>query len=390
MYIIKCDDTIIYDPRIDELTLVDAVLNLEVNTAGSFTFTMPYGHPYYDLVFNNHIAVFSVLENDEILFKGKMYDCQKDFYLNIKIQIEGLLSTLEDFYCEPFDLSTKGKWQEYNKPDYQSYVKYFINHFIIEKFNAFSADIKDNLNIDFPACNFTLGEMTVNYIDSDGNYLPIYRSSEDRITLWSIVSDKLFNSALKGYVYMTYADDINIFNYVKNFTETNSQEIEFGENLLDLTYDTVSSDIITALYPVGDDNLIIHGYGAAYPNEPKAGDTYGTNNDLFFYNGRFISKTNIKKYGYREKSIKFDGITTVNALITKTVSYMQSSEVKLKRTIEVSAFDLSLSNAEIEALRYCKKCIVKSTPHKIKATYNLTKIDIDLLNPQNTKIQLTN
>ena len=69
---------------------------------------------------------------------------------------------------------------------------------------------------------------------------------------------------------------------------------------------------------------------------------------------------------------------------------MQSSEVKLKRTINVSAFDLSLSNAEIEALRYCKKCVVKSTPHKIKATYNLTKIDIDLISPQNTEIQLTN
>lgn len=390
MYIVKCDDTTIYDPRIDELALENAVLNLEVNTAGSFSITVPYNHPYYNLINNNHTAVFSVLENEEILFKGKMYDCQKDFDLNLEIQIEGLLSTLADYYSEPFDVSSKAKWKDYNKPDSQSYVKYFINHFIIDKFNGVSADIKDNLNIDFSACKFTLGEMTVNYIDSNGNYLPIYRSSEDRISLWSIVSDKLFDSTLKGYVYMTYADDKNIFNYVKNFVDTNSQEIEFGENLLDLTDDTVSSDITTALYPVGDDNLIIHGYGTNYPNEPKPGDTFGTNNDLFFYNGRFISKTNIKKYGYREKSIKFDGITTVNALITKAVSYMQSSEVKLKRTINVSAFDLSLSNAEIEALRYCKKCVVKSTPHKIKATYNLTKIDIDLISPQNTEIQLTN
>ncbi|MGN0462006.1 MAG: hypothetical protein ACI4HZ_06135, partial [Ruminococcus sp.] len=284
MYIVKCDDTTIYDPRIDELALSNAVLNLEVNTAGSFTITVPYSHPYYDLIYKNHTAVFSVLENNEIIFKGKVYDCQKDFNLNLKIQIEGLLSTLADFYSEPFDVSSKAKWQGYNKPDSQSYVKYFINRFVIDKFNAFNADIKDNLNIDFPSCNFTLGGMTVNYIDSDGNYLPIYRSSEDRITLWSIVSDKLFNSALKGYVYMTYADDKNIFNYVKSFVDTNSQEIEFGENLLDLADDTVSSDIVTALYPVGDDNLIIHGYGANFPNEPKVGDTYGTNGDLFFYN----------------------------------------------------------------------------------------------------------
>ena len=115
MYIVKCDDTTIYDPRIDELALENAVLNLEVNTAGSFTITVPYNHPYYNLINNNHTAVFSVSENSEILFKGKMYDCQKDFNLNLKIQIEGLLSTLADFYSEPFDVSSKAKWQDYNK-----------------------------------------------------------------------------------------------------------------------------------------------------------------------------------------------------------------------------------------------------------------------------------
>lgn len=41
MYRVFCDDALIYDLRDESLILIDPVLDLEVNKAGSFTFKLP-------------------------------------------------------------------------------------------------------------------------------------------------------------------------------------------------------------------------------------------------------------------------------------------------------------------------------------------------------------
>ena len=47
MYKVYCDKTLMYDPRIEELALINPVVELEENKAGSFSFKMPPGHPLY-------------------------------------------------------------------------------------------------------------------------------------------------------------------------------------------------------------------------------------------------------------------------------------------------------------------------------------------------------
>ena len=49
MYRVLCDGLPIYDLRDEELVLLDPKVTLEVNTAGSFDFKLPPGHPQYDL-----------------------------------------------------------------------------------------------------------------------------------------------------------------------------------------------------------------------------------------------------------------------------------------------------------------------------------------------------
>ena len=48
MYQIKCDDYVLYDPRIDELMLLNPKCKLAVNTVGGASFTILAKHPYYD------------------------------------------------------------------------------------------------------------------------------------------------------------------------------------------------------------------------------------------------------------------------------------------------------------------------------------------------------
>ena len=49
MYRVLCDDTSIFDPRDEELVLIDPVLDLEANTSGSFVFVITPNHPHYEL-----------------------------------------------------------------------------------------------------------------------------------------------------------------------------------------------------------------------------------------------------------------------------------------------------------------------------------------------------
>jgi len=55
-------------------------------------------------------------------------------------------------------------------------------------------------------------------------------------------------------------------------------------------------------------------------------------------------------------------------------------------TIDISAVDLHFTDKEIQGLRIYRNVKVKSLPHNHDDVYPLTKLDIDILNPQNTKI----
>ena len=48
MYQVFCDDSLIYDPTIQELKITAAKLNLELNKTGSFTFTVYPSNPMVD------------------------------------------------------------------------------------------------------------------------------------------------------------------------------------------------------------------------------------------------------------------------------------------------------------------------------------------------------
>ena len=71
MYKILCDNQLMYDPRIEELALINPIVNLEENKAGSFSFTMPPDHPLYDSV-KRRKSVIQVFRDDEEdpLFSG--------------------------------------------------------------------------------------------------------------------------------------------------------------------------------------------------------------------------------------------------------------------------------------------------------------------------------
>lgn len=384
MYKIKCNDTLVYDSNIQDLALTSATVNLESNTAGSATLTVPCTHPYYTS-FNDKTAIFSIYEDNEIIFKGRIYEVKKDWNNSLTVTLEGALSVLSDVLSPPFDYPNDyAGSKEYQ--DEENDVRFFCKKMIVEHYSNVCSDDFGALQVKYGRIPLTLGNITVK---DDGN--GIVRSSEDYITLWDIAKDKLFGSSLGGYISLRYVGDRNYFDYVKNFTETNSQVIEFGKNLTDITDDEVSTDTVSAVLALGKNNLKIPGYSSSTPSGYKDGQIVSKDGDLFYHEHYIVSKKALQKYGWRSKIVKYDSVEKeTETLLKKAVAFMQSEGIKLKKTIEVSAVDLHLTDSQINSFRINKKVNVISKPHNINVTYDLTKLSIDMLNPQNTKITVTN
>ena len=99
-------------------------------------------------------------------------------------------------------------------------VEFFLN-WLIENHNSQVQDFQ----------KFKLGNVTVS---DPNNY--ITRSEENYPNTWEVLKSKLFDSALGGFLCIRYEEDGNYIDYLSEFTLTNTQGIEFGENLLDLKH----------------------------------------------------------------------------------------------------------------------------------------------------------
>lgn len=93
----KYDIYDIYDP---ELHLIEPILELEVNTAGSFEFILPPNHRYYDKV-QPYNCLIEVYEDTIQHFIGRPISIEIDYYKQKKVYCEGALNFLKDFILPP-------------------------------------------------------------------------------------------------------------------------------------------------------------------------------------------------------------------------------------------------------------------------------------------------
>ena len=107
---------------------------------------------------------------------------------------------------------------------------------IIERHNADVDDWK----------KFTVGEVTV----TDGND-ELYYSSSTYETSWETVKNKCFEGSCGGYVRTRHAGNTTYIDWLKDYPNICTQEIRFGENLLDLTHQIKGEDVATVVIPLG-------------------------------------------------------------------------------------------------------------------------------------------
>lgn len=346
MYKVKYDNETLYDPRVDELALINPVVTLEENKAGSFSFTIAPKHPAYGKL-QRRKTVISVFNDDTLVFCGVPVSVTEDFLKKQKIVCEGELTYLND------SIQRQARYQ--NATVRGLFETYINNH---------NEQVEDSKK-------FEVGVVTV----TDPND-SLYRYTNMQSTMTELKED--FVDDLGGIVRVRHTDGKRYLDYLADSPNTCSQVIKLGKNLTDYTSNIDSSDIATAIIPLGAklDTPAVEGLETRL-------DIKSVNNSLDYV----FNQTAIDTFGWIYKTVEWDDVTTPEALKSKGEKYLADIQYE-NIVIEAKAVDLHWTNDQIEQFKLSDQIRVVSEPHGLDRYFRLTKQTLNLNAPENDTITL--
>jgi len=186
------------------------------------------------------------------------------------------------------------------------------------------------------------------------------------------IKEKLVNTH-GGYIRTRVSGDKRYVDYVKKPGITNSQVIEFGSNLLDITEYITAENVFTVLVPLGERLKDEDGNetGRLTIAEVNDGKDY------------IESETGIKLFGRITKIHEWDDVTIADNLLTKGKAYLNDG-ITMSVSLKVKAVDLHLVDVNTELISIGDEVRVVSKPHDIDTFFLCTKIELDLLTPDNS------
>ena len=363
MYQLKYKNYILYDPRLadEKLIVRDPSVKLAVSKAGKMSFTVDAEHPYLSNL-RRMSGLVELLDGTFPIYRGRITSDIKDFYGAHKIETEGIMAVLNDSIIPPFNFP--GDFEDdtaYKAAAASGNVVEFFFRWILSQHNA-QVTAEQQIKP---------GVVTVS---DPNNY--ISRSSEEYATAMTTISDKLLKSSLGGNLLIRYEDDGNYLDYYAALPLTNTQTVEFAENLLDLSSETDGADIYTAILPEGKDGLTIG-------NLPD-----GDLTDDLVKSGKIIySKSGVATYGRITRHIKWDDVTVDTNLRAKAKAALADNGLSMPETITCKAVDLGWQEG-IQHFRVGRMTALVSTPHGYSASYPLMELSPDIIDPGNTQITL--
>lgn len=340
MIIIKSGEKIIYHPLHPELKLIDPKLTLEDSGAGNLTFKVYADHPNQDSI-RKLFPLITVLRDGAVIFKGRVIKDGKDFYNGKAVEAEGQLAFFNDSCLEPF--SFQGSPEE-------------LFRMIVENHNARV----------LPWQQFKVGIVTVR---DNNDY--IVRSSESMMNSWNALKEKCFKSSLGGHIRIRYEEDGDYVDWLEDYEKVSFQSIEFARNIISLSMETDATETYTAIRPVG-------------------AEVEGVKTDIASVNdGKtwLVNEERARELGIifaPEAESVWEDVTLPENLLRKAQEKLYGPIGAFSEAYEIHAVDLSLTDAQIEALDICEYVPVVSKPHGIDGKYLLSKADISIASPQNS------
>lgn len=359
MYQILCDGNILHDTRIDGLQIINAKCDLELNKTGCLSFSISPTHPHYDNV-KKHISEITLLQDNEIIFVGRVLNDEIDFD-NIKnIECEGELAYLLDSIQRYHEYHLEGKSDNVIKTYLETLIE---NH---------NSQVQDERK------KFRVGNVTV---ADPNNYLYKISNYEDTLTT---ITDKLIGT-YGGYLVIRHSGDIRYLDYVKEHSGVCGQTIEFGKNIINMNRYIKGEDIFTALIPLGatdDTDNTNNNKRIGISSLPNSTDGTIVKKDDYIYD-----TVGVEKWGWIWKTYTWNDVTVADNLLSNAKQLLSGS-ISETFTIELTTIDLHLLNVDIERIKLGNKIQCVSAPHGINTLMLVESVSIDIDNPENTKVEL--
>ena len=237
IYRVVLDD--LYDLHTSDINcmLLNPSLELEMNAAGSFNFTLPPDHPHWNRI-EILKSTIDVYEDDDLIFTGRVANIDKNWNNERVVECEGALAYFND------SVHRQNKWENPipiavdpdDQPEDPAQHKQNFLEDILNNHNAFVGNATNRQihmghiyvdpylvtrEVDYDT---TIDILTRMCIDTNGGYFMIRKDPE---------------------THLLYLD------WLKDFTEESGQPASFGVNLLDFNTGLHAADICTGVLARG-------------------------------------------------------------------------------------------------------------------------------------------
>lgn len=340
--LLKYGDTTLFDSETDKYKATEINLTEQVNTTNTLVFVLPTLNPNKDIP-QELIPGIALYEDDVLVFEGRVLYTDDDIIGNRTFTCEGSLAYLLDSIVRP------------NTTQDTTISEYLSN--LIDQHNLQVEESK----------RFQLGTVTVS--NSTDN---VYRIDNDYSNTLSVIQDKLVNR-LGGYLRVRMLNGVRYLDYLESYDSLSNQTIEFQKNILDLSNHISSENVITALIPLGakDDTTEL----------PLTIESVNGGKDYIF------DQTAVNLFGWIYGTQTWDDVTLPQNLLTKGQAALQAN-IENSVSISITAFDMSLVDADIDKIYLGDSVKVISTPHDLDKYFIVKKREKKYMDPENSSITL--
>lgn len=328
MYRVILDGNDILNFQDKRYLLLNPALEMEVNTAGSFTFSMHPSHTFYSDL-SLLIPTIEVYEDEELIWTGRPVEIKTDFFKNKEVYCEGALAYFNDTIQRP---------REFNSIRVHEFFRYIVD--------AHNAQVA-------PSRQFTVGELTV-------NNNKVYRNLRYEST-FDVIKRQCLN-AEGGYLFIRREEGVNYIDWLAEMPDSTNQPVEFGLNLLDISSSMDGSSIVTCVVPLGEVDQETGKY-LTVESVNEGSDT--------------IESEAVATFGRITKSVEFTGVFYPDTLYEDGLEYLASKQFD-DMTIECSAAELHAQNPSYKTFRIGQLVRCHSVPHLLDRIFPLIRMSVSL------------
>jgi hypothetical protein len=344
VYVITVDGYPVHGTGSREVVVSYPVLSQELDQAGTLTFGIAPTNPGHDRIVEMR-SVVEVYSFHDLLWRGRVLSREADFNNVAQVTCEGVIGYLNDSILRPLD-------------SYDSYDDDFTLAQLIAWVIA-----RHNEQVELSK-RLVAGTVSVTRPpDDDLGLTADYAKTRDFL---ESVRDKY-----GGHFVIRYEAEANRLNYVAEIDSVGHQQIQFGQNLINVARTFSGDKLRTSIIPLG---ASIGGERITIADVNGSKD-YLDNAEAVAQFGRI---TGVEIY---------DDIDDEDELLAKAREDLPKL-TGVHKTVLVTALDLSLIDRDIEAFKLGDTVRIISPPHGIDEDLQVSSIRLDMGEPDKSEITL--